>query len=317
MRKDKIDRTEQNKMSKLTNSFMEGIRMDYKKLEIATNLGDLTAKATLQKRFEKLEKLPIRDALGYSLTWCPEDISQEKMVTIDTMYKMLKIIENNVEVKIEEESFHSCQIEGANTTLEETFDIFRARRTMTKGEQMVLNTYRAVKYLNISQKRNQETLKNLWQVVTDGVCDNEHMATIDGFRTGNVRVGTHDAPEIEFLPYCMKQFFEFYHMDIPMSPYVKVAILHFYFVYMHPFCDGNGRIARLLTSDYLIRSGLQNFSALTLSKTINERVEEYYEALEQSENNFHDVTPFILYFIDCVYENLHEVLEKQNRDILR
>ena len=86
---------------------------------------------------------------------------------------------------------------------------------------------------------------------------------------------------------------------------------------MHPFCDGNGRIARLLTSDFLIRSGLQNFCALTLSKTINERVQEYYAAIEESENSFHDVTPFILYLIDCVYINLHEVLEKQNRDILQ
>ncbi len=288
--------------------------MDYKKLEIAANLGDLTAKEKLEKRFEKLEKLPIRDALGYSLTWCPEDIPEEKMAIIDKMYGMITIIENNLEVRIEEESFHSCQIEGANTTLEETFEIFRAKRTTTKGEKMVLNTYRAVKYLNITQKRNPDTLKNLWELVTEDVCDNEDISG-NGFRAGDVRVGTHDAPEVELLPYCMKQFFEFYHMELSMSPYIKVAILHFYFVYMHPFCDGNGRIARLLTSDYLIRSGLQNFSALTLSKTINERVQEYYHAIEQSENNFHDVTPFILYFLDCVYQNLHEVLEKQNRDI--
>ena len=106
-------------------------------------------------------------------------------------------------------------------------------------------------------------------------------------------------------------------MECEMSPYIKVAILHFYFVYMHPFCDGNGRCARLLTSDYLIRSGLQNFKAITLSKTLNERVLEYYQAIEESENMFYDVTPFILFFLDCVYENLHEVLKRQNKDILR
>ncbi len=293
--------------------------LDYKKLEIAANLGDLSARQTLDNRAAKLVKLPIRDALGYSLTWCPEDIPQQKMSAINQMYDMIHIIENNIEVHLEEESFHSCQIEGANTTLEETFEIFRAKRTMTKGEKMVLNTYRAVKFLNITQKRNPDTLKKLWEIVTHEVCDNEHIAG-DGknpYRTGVVRVGTHDAPEVELLDYCMKQFFEFYHAESDMSPYVKVAILHFYFVYMHPFCDGNGRIARLLTSDFLIRSGLQNFCALTLSKTINERVQEYYIAIEASENSLHDVTPFILYLIDCVYINLHEVLERQNRDILQ
>lgn len=290
--------------------------MDYKKLERAARLGDFAARECLEKRFNKLVKLPIRDELGYQLTWCPDDISREKMSAIDEMYGMIHIIENNIEVNIETESFHSCQIEGSNTTLEDTFEIFRAKRTMTKGEKMILNTYRAVKYLNITGKRNPETLKTLWKIVTSEVCDNENIAG-EGFRTGNVRVGTHDAPEVELLEYCIKQFFDFYYLEIPVSPYIKAAILHFYFVYMHPFCDGNGRIARLLTTDFLIRSGLQNFRALTLSKTLNERVMEYYQAIEDSENNFHDVTPFISYFIDCVYINLHEVLAEQNRDILR
>ena len=110
-------------------------------------------------------------------------------------------------------------------------------------------------------------------------------------------VGTHQAPDVEFLDYCMKQFFSFYNGENVECPYIKVAIIHFYFVYMHPFCDGNGRIARLLTSDFLIHSGLNNFSALTLSKTINETAPEYYQALENSENSLHDVTPFIQYML--------------------
>lgn len=290
--------------------------MEYKRLEKAAKQGDYSAIAQLEKRKELLVQLPIREAMGYPLTWCPTDIPKQKMDAIEEMYDMIHIIENNLEVSIAEESFHSCQIEGANTTLEETFEIFKAKRTLTKGEKMVLNTYRAVKYLNLTQKRNTEVLKKLWEIVTKDVCDNEDIAG-GGFRTGNVRVGTHSAPDVELLDYCMKQFFEFYHMEYDMSPYIKVAILHFYFVYMHPFCDGNGRSARLLTSDYLIRSGLQNFKAITLSKTLNERVLEYFQAIEESENSFFDVTPFILFFLDCVYQNLHEVLAKQNRDILR
>lgn len=85
---------------------------------------------------------------------------------------------------------------------------------------------------------------------------------------------------------------------------------------MHPFCDGNGRIARLLTSDFLIRSGLNNFSALTLSKTINETSQAYYMALENSENSLHDITPFIQYILKTVYDNLFEVLKNQNIHIV-
>lgn len=96
-----------------------------------------------------------------------------------------------------------------------------------------------------------------------------------------------------------------------------MGIIHFYFVYMHPFCDGNGRISRLLTSDFLIHSGLDNFSALTLSKTINETAPAYYQALEDSENGFHDITPFIQYMLKTVYDNLYEVLKGQEKYVVR
>lgn len=286
--------------------------MKYKILERDARLGDTYSTKMLENRREKLELLPIRDALGYSLTWCPSAIPEELLSSISKMYNQISITSIDTEVSIERESFHSCRIEGATTTQEELFNIFKAKRTESKGDKMILNTYRAVKYLNITKKRDVDTLTQLWKIVTDGVCDNAALAG-DVFRNGVVTVGTHEAPEPELLEYCMLQFFDFYHADNIRQPYIKAAILHFYFVYMHPFCDGNGRIARLLTSDFLIRSGLDNFSALTLSKTINETAPAYYEALENSENLFHDVTPFIQYLLKTVYLNLYEVLSAQNR----
>lgn len=286
--------------------------MNYKILERDARLGEYHAKKKLEERYEKLETLPIRDAMGYSLKWCPSAIPPKLLRDINEMYQNISVTDINTEISVEKESFHSCKIEGATTTKEELFDIFRAKRKETKGEKMILNTYRAVKYLNIVQKREPDTLIQLWKIVTDGVCDNIGIAG-DTFRTEVVTVGTHEAPEPELLEYCMNQFFQFYHEQNIECAYIKVAIVHFYFVYMHPFCDGNGRIARLLTSDFLIRSGLENFRALTLSKTINETCQSYYQALENSENSFHDITPFIQYILKTVYCNLYEVLQKQNR----
>ncbi len=289
--------------------------MDYKILERDAKLGDYSASKKLEQRQEKLETLPIRDALGYPLTWCPSAIPGSLLEDIDKMYNNISVTDIDTDISIEEESFHSCRIEGADTTIDELFDIFRAKRTESKGDKMILNTYRAVKFLNITSKRNVDTLVRLWEIVTDGVCDNPNISG-NKFRTGVVTVGTHEAPEVELLDYCMKQFFDFYNGYNIESPYIKVAIVHFYFVYMHPFCDGNGRIARLITSDFLIRSGLNNFSALTLSKTINETAQDYYQAIENSENSFHDVTPFIQYMLKAVYDNLYEVLKGQNKFVV-
>jgi len=290
--------------------------MDYKKLERDAKLGDYHAQKILENRRQRLEKLPIRDAMGYSLTWCPTAIPEKLLSDINTMYDNISITSIDTDISIEKESFHSCRIEGADTTIDELFDIFRAKRTETKGDKMILNTYRAVKYLNITRKRDVDTLVQLWKIVTDGVCDNPGLSG-EKFRKGVVVVGTHEAPEPELLEYCMKQFFDFYHGKNIECPYIKVAVIHFYFVYMHPFCDGNGRIGRLLVSDFLIHSGLENFSAITLSKTINETAAAYYQALESSENSFYDVTPFIQYMLKTVYDNLYEVLKNQNRYIIK
>lgn len=290
--------------------------MDYKVLERDAKLGNHAASKKLAQRQEKLEVLPIRDAFGYSLTWCPDAIPKSLLDDINKMYDNISVTDIDTDISIEKELFHSCRIEGADTTIDELFDIFRAKRTESKGDKMILNTYRAVKFLNITNKRNTDTLVKLWEIVTDGVCDNPGLSG-SKFRTGVVTVGTHQAPEVELLDYCMKQFFDFYNNDNIECPYIKVAIIHFYFVYMHPFCDGNGRIARLITSDFLIRSGLNNFSALTLSKTINETAPAYYQAIENSENSFHDVTPFIQYILKTVYDNLYEVLEGQNRYVVK
>lgn len=289
--------------------------MNYKILERDAKLGDYRAKQMLEQRHTLLETLSIRDAMGYSLTYCPSLLPEQLLKDIDKMYCHISITAIDTEISIEEESFHSCRIEGANTSIDELFDIFKAKRTEKKGDRMILNTYRAVKFLNITGKRDVNTLINLWKIVTDDVCDNPNLSG-EKFRTGVVTVGSHEAPDVEMLDYCMKQFFDFYHGENITHPYTKAAILHFYFVYMHPFCDGNGRIARLLTTDFLIRSGLENFSALTLSKTINATAPAYYEALENSENNFHDITPFIQYILKTVYDNLYEELDRQEKHIL-
>ncbi len=282
--------------------------MNYKELDQKAAFGDEKSAIILAERAQKLEPLPIRDGLGNPLTWCPADIPEGLLQEIDKMYGNISVTDIDTEISIEEESFYRSRIEGLDTTQEELSEVFRAKRTGAKGDKMVLNIYRAVKYLNVSQKRDMDTLVQLWNILTDGVCDDS------GFRTTEKTKMRH-APEVELLDYCMKQFFEFYHGENIKNPYIKMAALHFYFVYMYPFRDGNGRIARLISTDFLIRSGLENFSSLTLSKTVNETKEAYYHALDQSENSLFDVTPLIQYMLKTVYDNFYEVLEKQNENL--
>ena len=169
--------------------------MEYKVLERDAKLGDYSAARKLEQRQEKLEMLPVRDAFGYQLSWCPEAIPDGLLSDINKMYDNISVTDIDTDISIEKESFHSCRIEGADTSVEELFDIFRAKRTEKKGDRMILNTYRAVKYLNLTSKRNVDTLVRLWEIVTDGVCDNPNLSG-SKFRTGVVTVGTHQAPDV-------------------------------------------------------------------------------------------------------------------------
>ena len=85
--------------------------------------------------------------------------------------------------------------------------------------------------------------------------------------------------------------------DVAMPPLVKVAIAHLRFLTLHPFDDGNGRLARALT-EYLLskmeRSGLRFYS---LSSQIQKEKADYYEELEHAQRNSLDVTRWVAWFL--------------------
>ena len=107
--------------------------MEYKTLERDAKLGEYNAKKKLEERYEFLEELPIRDDMGYKLTWAPSKINQKLLDDIDKMYGNISVTDIDTDISIETESFHSCRIEGADTTKEELFEIFKAKRTEKKA----------------------------------------------------------------------------------------------------------------------------------------------------------------------------------------
>ena len=78
--------------------------MEYKILERDAKLGDYSAAKKLEQRQIKLETLPIRDAFGYSLTWCPEAVPQELVDDINKMYNNISVTDVDTDISIEKES---------------------------------------------------------------------------------------------------------------------------------------------------------------------------------------------------------------------
>lgn len=108
------------------------------------------------------------------------------------------------------------------------------------------------------------------------------------------------APEATRLAAEMERFLEWFETESVVDPIVHAGIAHVWFLTLHPFDDGNGRIARALTDLRLSRldGGLVRF--YSLSAAILAERKEYYRILETTQSGSLDITPWLLWFLGCM-----------------
>lgn len=89
----------------------------------------------------------------------------------------------------------------------------------------------------------------------------------------------------------MDNWFAYYNSSVNNDiPFIKSALLHYSFERTHLFYDGNGRMGRLLYSNYLMGIGLEKIKAVSFSMAIGKRSSGYYDSMAQSGNNYLDCT---------------------------
>ncbi|MEW6740519.1 MAG: Fic family protein [Nitrospirota bacterium] len=98
----------------------------------------------------------------------------------------------------------------------------------------------------------------------------------------------------------MTLFLKWWHESINrMDGIIRAAVAHFWFVTIHPFEDGNGRIARALTDMALAQDDRQTMRYYSLSSQINAERKAYYLTLEQSQKGDIDITLWLQWFLGC------------------
>jgi Fic family protein len=109
-----------------------------------------------------------------------------------------------------------------------------------------------------------------------------------------------EAPAAERLQEEMHRFLEWFKGDATMEPVMKAALAHLWFVTIHPFDDGNGRIARAIADMSLARSERSPQRFYSMSAQIREERGEYYRILEQTQRATMDVTAWMEWFLGCL-----------------
>lgn len=109
-----------------------------------------------------------------------------------------------------------------------------------------------------------------------------------------------EAPEAQRLDKEMARFIEWFNATPSADPVLKAGVAHFWFVTIHPFEDGNGRIARAIADMALARADGIEDRFYSMSAQIESERKEYYRQLESAQRGDLDITRWLEWFLNCL-----------------
>ena len=108
------------------------------------------------------------------------------------------------------------------------------------------------------------------------------------------------APDSDKLDKEMSKFLDWFNTASDMDPIIKAAIAHLWFVTIHPFDDGNGRIARAIADMQLARADGTSQRFYSMSAQIRAERNTYYDILESTQKGTLDITEWVMWFLQCL-----------------
>lgn len=118
-----------------------------------------------------------------------------------------------------------------------------------------------------------------------------------------------EAPSAEKVPSEMKVFLMWFDQNQETDPVLKAALAHLWFVTIHPFEDGNGRIARAITDMQLACADQSRQRFYSMSAQIQAERNKYYDILERTQNGDVDITEWLAWFLDCLLRSMDQTDE--------
>ena len=133
------------------------------------------------------------------------------------------------------------------------------------------------------------------------------------YRTGEMQIISgamgkekihYEAVSTQDLQTEMNQFLAWINNNNLLDPVIKAAIAHFWFIIIHPFDDGNGRIARAIADMLLARAEKSTERFYSMSSQILAERKQYYEVLQKVQHSDGDITDWLVWFLNCLQKSL-------------
>ena len=260
------------------------------------------------------QPLPLVDFAGQALV-CLPNLAQ---ISTKSMKQLLSVPAESQPFGVQamtEEIHATLQIENIHSTRNSIRHILNGNAPRNEEENRIYGMKRGLDFIADQQNEiTEENLHHLYQISTgDYLPDEDRLLPNHFYRHGEVFIVGGEEPRpglpAERLPGAMKCLVDFANANDGINELHKAAILHFAFAYYHPYFDGNGRTARLFHLWYLVQQGYPAALFTPFSRYIAENKDAYYKAYERVERNalisgYTDVTPFLFYFCNEVYNRL-------------
>lgn len=218
---------------------------------------------------------------------------------------------------MEDEILSTFRIEQINTTRDSVRRVLAGHSPRNEDEHRVYGMKRGLEFIaDPSHTITEGNLYRLYQMtIGEFLPEEDQLLPGNRYRHDAVYVVgakvEHTGLPYSKLPEYMAALIKFAQEGAETNALLKAAIIHFYLAYLHPYFDGNGRMARLLHLWYLVQQGYSSALFVPLSRYVEESRNRYYNAFSLVERNQEisgivDLTPFLTYFIEQVYRPLGE-----------
>jgi len=226
------------------------------------------------------------------------------------------------------ESHHSTHIEGTALTLEQAKSILEGKKL--KGinrddEKELLNYKKAMDFISKRLGKNEPIaeclIRELHKLTVKGVrgerADPGNYREIQNYVVNSrTREIVYTPPHPRDVPHLMREFTEWINLAEDFSPIVIAGIAQFQFVHIHPFLDGNGRTARLLSTLILYKTDYDFKRLFTISEYYDNDRPSYYKAIQSVRENNMDMTVWLEYFVKGLRSQMAAIYEKGKKIII-
>lgn len=229
-----------------------------------------------------------------------------------------------------EEAIASSQMEGAATTRKDAKKMLLVqRKPQTTSEKMIYNNYLAMEHIKntLDRKMDKELILEMHKIIVNGTLSEgsewegrfrEDDETVVG-DTDREGVVFHVPPKYVLVPNLVQELCDFINDDSKefVHPIIKGIIVHYLIGYIHPFVNGNGRLARSLYYWYVLKNGYWLMEYTSISRILKRSQAKYGLAYQYSETDNQDLTYFIrfnLFSIGKAVEDLKGYVEKKTTE---